>query len=979
MYLKTIYINGFKSFADKINLSVEQGITCVVGPNGSGKSNIVDAIKWVLGEQSIKSLRGNKTMTDVIFTGSKTRSAQNRAVVALTFDNTDHYLHNEQTEIEVKRVLYQSGETEYYLNNQKVRLKDITDLFIDSGANKESFNIISQGAIADIINSHPEERRVIIEEAAGVLKYKKRKEESLKKLLKTKDNLSKVDLLINELKTTIEPLASQSKQAETYLAVKRNLEDIELGLIVQDITQYNSELNKAKELLKSVNDDLSDALRGTDHDDAQSEKLRFNLIKIDEELNNYNQQLTVINEELVALATAKQISLERQKYQYETVKIDQHLIALQEQSLALKNNLHNYDLDLEKIIKEIEQINNDKDQLEKEKAAVKDQLLKLTNQKQTNLNLNYSLNNQIEVCKRNIEENNLLPYAVKKVLENKQLNGICGYLAGLINVPETYAAALETALGANNSVLVVDNEKVAQNAIEYLKTNNFGRATFFPLNIIKKRFIDHDTLKLLKNEPDYIGVLGDLVTFASQYEGVILNQIGNVIVVQDLNAMHKIGRLINYQYRIVTIAGDIQYSGGAIAGGSVKTKASIISQKFELEKLTKELSQNNEDNKQLEDSITKLQAQLTKLANNEENLVKALISSQEKIFQKEYLKNEIVVKEQEINNELKGIKGIKENKLEEEITKIINDYYQKEGSKQELEKKIMFTKQKRQELTDELMNIEKTNKEYNISYNRLLNEQKNLEVKIAKLEVNLDNLLLSLNEDYSMTYEKAAANYLLELPIVEARTLVEQYKKELKSIGEVNIGAISEYERLNKRYTFLTEQKADLELSLNSLNEIIMEMDEIMVSKFKTTFDQIADEFAKTFKKLFKGGQGLLRLTNNSDLLTTGIEIIAEPPGKKLSSIALLSNGEKSLTAIALLFAILNIRPAPFCVLDEVEAALDEANVNTFGNYLKENKDKSQFIIITHKKKTMEYADILYGITMQESGVSKLVSVKLED
>lgn len=979
LYLKNIYAYGFKSFADKTNIDVEKGITCIVGPNGSGKSNIVDAIRWVLGEQSIKSLRGSSSMTDVIFTGSNSRSAQNRAVVALTFNNSDHYLNSDFSEIEVKRVVYNSGETEYYLNNSKVRLKDITDLFIDSGASKESFNIISQGSIADVINSKPEDRRVIFEEAAGVLKYKKRKEESLKKLLKTKDNLDKVELLINELKDSVEPLKEQSILATRYLEIKTKLENIEIALIVNDITFFNNEYQQNQTLLKEVNEDLLKISNSNNSDNSEIEKVRLAILKNDEALTKINEALVDIDAQLVDLATKKQINIERQKYEYDDHKLQSNIIYLHEQELQVANNIKSYDLDLQKLNDELK--NQQMKLAEKNEANVHHQV-KLNQLKTKLFSLNKeksNLANQIEIKKNNIETDSLIPSAVKSIISNPRLNGICGYLAKLITVSEDYTVALETSLGANASTIVVENEAATKKAIEYLKDNNLGRATFFPLNIIKPRYIDQETLNLIKNENGYIGILGDLVNYEPKYKPIILNQVGNVIVVDQIETMNKIGRLINYKYRIVTLDGEIQYSGGAITGGNHKKNSSLISQKFELERLEKELknldSEEIAGTKELESLINNInQAHQT-----EENINKEIIILTEKIAQKNLLRKEIVIKHQEIVNEISGTQGVKNNKIEKDVAKIIDDYYHKVSEKQQKEKELSYLKQQKNDYNNELNDLEKKYRNYNIDYNRLLNEQKNLEVKIGRFEVKLDNLLLSLNEDYSITYEKAQNNYHLEISSDLARETVNKYKNEIKQLGNVNLGSIAEYERISKRYNFLTTQKEDLNKAILTLNEIIAEMDEIMKDKFLNSFNKVSEQFQITFKKLFKGGKGILKLTNPENILETGIDIIAEPPGKKLNSIALLSNGEKTLTAMALLFSILIIKPAPFCVLDEVEAALDDVNVATFGDYLLEYKSSNQFIIITHKKKTMEYADILYGITMQESGVSKLVSVKLEN
>ena len=978
MYLKCIRATGFKSFADKTELDIDKGITGVVGPNGSGKSNIVDAVRWVLGEQSVKALRGDGSMTDVIFAGSKTRGPQTRASVSLVFDNSDHYLNSEFNEIEIKRVVYKTGENEYYMNNTKVRLKDITDLFLDSGAGKESFNIISQGAVADIINSKPEDRRVIFEEAAGVLKYKKRKEETFRKLERTNENLARVNLLIDELLVTLTPLKEQSEKARKYLDYKGDLEKIEIALIASDIENLNTDYEKVKERVKYLTDELERLSLSNTSDNSKVEQLKLLSLKLDSDIEEKNNVVVKLNNEIAELQSKKQITIERQKYEVDGDRLQESILSLKEEVLSLTNNIENVTSDITLIKTELET-----------KQLKSMELIKLNEDKkrkrfniQNDINdINkelMNLNNKIDILTDNINNDTKLPYSVKNVINNIRLQGIHGILGKLIDVPEKYVTAIETSLGANTNVIVVDDEKAAKEAINYLKDNRLGRATFFPMSIIKPRNVMFEDLSKIKDIDGYIGTADSLVKYDDKYKGIVLNQLGNVIVVEDIDALNKIGKLIQYKYKIVSLEGEVSFAGGAITGGTSKNSNGVMNQKYELEELKKQVNVKKNNLSSLEDELNSVNKDIEKASVDLETNQRDVILLTEQVNLKKDRLNELQSTYNVKNNELVGAQNKGENTLDKELESIVNEFYEKQSLKTAESKELDKLKSQKSDLATEIANLEKEYREMNSQITQKQNELKFEEIKLGKMDVKLDNLLLTLNENYSLTYERARMEYELDIEEETARLTVNNLKSKIKSLGEVNTGSISEYERLNERYTFLSTQRDDLESSVTNLLGVIEEMDELMKSKFVETFEKISEEFKVVFKKLFKGGEGVLELTDPADILNTGIEISALPPGKKLNSIALLSGGEKTLTAIALLFAILNVKPVPFVILDEVEAALDEANVDAFGKYLLSRKERSQFIIITHKKRTMEYADALYGITMQESGVSKLVSVKLE-
>ncbi len=979
MYLKEIRATGFKSFAEKIKLELTSGISGVVGPNGSGKSNVVDAVRWVLGEQSVKQLRGEGAMSDVIFSGSKSRRAASSASVTLVFDNTDKYLPIDYTEVQVKRCIYKTGENEYYLNNEKCRLKDIQDLLVDTGVNKESFNIISQGDIGAILSNKPEERRIIFESAAGTLKYKKRKDEALRKLDRTHDNMNRVNDIILELETNLEPLKKQSEDANKYLENKKKLDEIEVSLIVSEVDEINREYQENKQNVSRLNEEIIKLEAESNVDNSKVVELKLEQTKKNDELYALQNKLTSVSAEAQSLLGKKDLIIERQKYNAEDSKVKENVINLKETILKKENEVFGVKNNISIINKKLDEVNlklNEKDSLYNSIRKTHDESeRKLIEHNRLENEIRY----KIEMLKNTLENNSGLPYAVKNVLDNPKLAGVHGVIANLIETEKEYSVAISTALGAASNYVVVADEFVAKEAINFLKINKFGRATFFPLNIIKGREIDNATYQLLREEADFVGIASSLVKYESTYDNIIKNQLGTTIVVNNIDAANSIARKINYKYRIVTIDGELLHVGGSLTGGTLKNTSSLITQKHELldnEKLLKnlianraslEMTINEEDSK-----YKNILEEKNELVSRKTNLETELRYELEK---KQTLKQEL----EKAKEEIKDIENLSNNLLSSEEEKIVSLYYEKEKEKKELEISVRALKAETTELFEEIEKLERDTKVNNQEFYKKQQELKALEIKVNRADVTLDNLLNTLTEDYAMTFEKAKANYFLEMDKEEARKIVDKCKLEIKRLGDVNVGAIEEYKRVSERYEFLSGQKEDLIKAEDTILEIIKELDGIMKEKFMETFDIVKEKFTEVFKKLFGGGSAELKLTNPEDVLQTGIDIKALPPGKTLKHISLLSGGEKTLTAISLLFAILETRPVPFCILDEVEAALDEVNVDNFGKFLNEFKEKTQFIVITHKKKTMEYADVLYGITMQESGVSKLVSVKLED
>ncbi|MFA5602239.1 MAG: AAA family ATPase [Bacilli bacterium] len=979
MYLKTIIAVGFKSFADKTNIEFNNDITGIVGPNGSGKSNIVDAVRWVLGEQSVKSLRGEGAMADIIFSGSKSRNPLNRASVTLILDNGDKFLPTDYSEVSIKRSIYSDGSNEYFLNGEKCRLKDITDLLIDNGLSREAFNIISQGEVSEIVSNKPEERRIIFEEAAGVLKYKRRKEMAIRKLERTHDNLDRINDIINEIEPSLEPLEVQCKNAKEYLETKESLKQTELSLITSDIDRINYEYEIDKKEIKKINEEILSLDTSDSGNEGEIERLKLELSKLEEQIQNKSKELIDITTKVEKLNSQKQITLERQKYNISDDKIDSNVIELKEKELKIKN-------DLSLIEKELEEKNKELKELKKLIEDIESNVEKIKNHKEKILkelaNLSFKetdLKHKINVLENSIENNGLLYYGVKATLNNNSLKGIHNVIGKVINTEEKYALCIETSLGSSMQFIITDNENNAKEAIKYLKTNNLGKATFFPLNIIIPKAIEPNVLKKIKEDDNFIGIAADLVTYNQRYRNIILNQLGNVIIANDLDGANKLGNKTNHRYKIVTLDGELIHIGGSLTGGRNKNNSiGMIKEKYELEKLQRDIIQIAKENKKLNNQIKEFNYNLKELETKLYSKQIEKVNVEEFINNKQNQLEEIKDNYQKINHELSDLKDISNN-IDKSELKVMDKYYKYSRQKEELSNLIERLTKKKYNLQTDINDKELDIKKNNSVYNQKQKQLRDLEIKINRMEVTLDNLLLTLNEDYNITFEKAKEIYKLEISEQEARNEVNILKQKINGYGIVNIGAIEEYSRISKRYNFLNTQRDDLNKAENTLLEIIEEMDSIMKEKFFKTFKSVEIEFKKVFKDLFIGGNAELKLTDPSDLLKTGIDIIAEPPGKKLQHLSLLSGGEKTLTAICLLFSILKVKPVPFCILDEVEAALDEVNVKNFGEYLKQFKKNIQFIIITHKKKTMEYADVLYGMTMQESGVSKLVSVKLEE
>ncbi|MET3505073.1 chromosome segregation protein SMC [Halalkalibacter oceani] len=1180
MFLKRLEVAGFKSFAEQVNIEFVSGVTAVVGPNGSGKSNISDSIRWVLGEQSAKSLRGSK-MEDIIFAGSDSRKPLNYAEVSLVLDNEDQHLAIDYSEVSVTRRVYRSGDSEYFINKQACRLKDIVDLFLDSGLGREAYSIIGQGKVEEILSSKPTDRRVIFEEAAGVLKYKTRKEKAEKRLAETQENLWRVEDILHELEGQVEPLQIQASIAKDYLHKREELKEVEIALLVHEIHELHGQWEEEKEKLGQLRSSYEEHQERLAALEEERLSLREETEALNERYQSAQEELLVTSEDLEKKEGMRQLLDERKKHASQNKK--QLEEACQEKEAQLKAVEASWRQEAEQLrqvtarVKELEQTVTSKEQLlakfdatsEEEMEQHKADYIEVLNEQASIRNekryLEEQLRQQQVKQERLLQENEGLVaereklaeqlaaateqaaartaaleqageayrrkqreyetvkdryhkqetklyegyqmvqrlqsradvltemeadfsgffQGVKEVLKARgKLSGVVGAVAELIEVPKEYETAIEIALGGASQHVVTRSEADARKAIQFLKQNRSGRATFLPLPVIKPRHIPASTLQQVEGHPAFIGVAASLVNYERTYESVLSNLLGHVLIARDLPGANQLAALTGHRFRVVSLEGDVVNPGGSMTGGALKQKQSpLLGRKRELEelkqkldKLTKmtvqleqEVRQDKETMKQLEqeleqlrqqgeearyalqeaktavqqlekelershdqfsrfdreqatftDEVERIKAKQQELDQRYETAVSEAEALERKVKEleelqvaerhsKETMQEELVADKIALATARERLAAVKEQEqrlkkeqtaLDKEVSELeehlqlltgemtdrsqgesglaeqIDSYRRKKG---ELTEQIAAMKEKRASLDQAYVNLEAALKKQQDAHALLADDCRKIEVKVNRMDVELDNRLEQLREEYELSFEAARAHYQLTIDPEEARTKVKLIKLALAELGTVNLGSIDEYERVRERFDFLSSQRQDLMEAKQTLHDVIAEMDEEMTKRFYETYLQIRTHFQKVFKQLFGGGEADLVLTEPDHLLESGVDIVARPPGKKMQSLGLLSGGERALTAIGLLFAILYVRPVPFCVLDEVEAALDEANVSRFAHFLKSFSSETQFIVITHRKGTMEEADVLYGVTMQESGVSRIVSVKLEE
>jgi chromosome segregation protein len=1183
MFLKSLEIRGFKSFADKTELKFKRGVTAVVGPNGSGKSNISDAVRWVLGEQSIKTLRGGK-MEDVIFAGTQFRKPVGLAQVSLTLDNADGELPIEYNDVTVTRRIYRSGEAEYLINNSQCRLKDITTLFMDTGIGKEGYSLIGQGKIEAILSGRPEERRALLEEAAGIVKFKTRKHEAERKLYNTEQNLIRINDILSTYEERIEPLRVESEKARVFLELSNELREKEISLIVNHIEKIdtniknqgekvsnliNENINLKKDLSETKNkviilsDELekienltredrelyyknkensSELQKQIDIFNERIKNIEFNIENNNKEINNLSEKLISIenerNEHISYLNSKikEQISINTESKSLEDVLIDlSNSLRIKEDmikflredefeniqlSSELKNNktmlmsqikvledsisnLHNNSSNLENSLKINistklmleEKVILLKDEIERLELAVKennknigilssrntknDAKLKMLNQEKSKLEANKTMLSNLE---KQYEGYNR---AVKVLMEHIDKGYVgtdvknCSVIGELISVGKEYETAIEIALGSSISNIVTEDEKSAQKFIEYLKEKKLGRATFLPLTIIKGNVLQLD--KRIKEVSGYIGIAAELLDFDKKYEKAINYVLGRTIISQDMNSALNIAKISGYSHKIVTLQGEVINPGGSLTGGSVYNKhTSIISRKREIEDIGSELikvgkyieelvsliSECRNEIKTLDETnlnfkdeshfksieIAKLDSEIEniekdtlrlrnniKISQNEKFTSESKLNSYKKELEESNNKSMLLeeklksyrVQFDEISKEIDALnektnnqKDLLTNKkvikakvdesiisIKKEVERLLNQaaelqsrmsYLEKSNeesltSKSECIKTIDENKNDILVYNENIEELENKFKEYDIEKIKIKETIKNYENKVdrlsseinikedaihkselvkAKNEVEKENLLLKLNDEMNLTYAEAMDLAHIDFDEVLYSNQINKLKMSINRLGTVNVSAIEEYKDLSEKYKFMSTEREDLDKGKAELLSVIDEMTAKMKEVFKENFTILNENFNITFKELFKGGSAELILSDG-DELTANIDINVQPPGKKLQNINLMSGGEKVLSAIALLFGILKMKPTPFCILDEIEAALDDANVYRYSEFLQKFSDNIQFIVITHRKGTMEASDIMYGVTMEERGVSKVVSVDL--
>jgi chromosome segregation protein len=1179
LYLKRIELRGFKSFAEKTIISFEQGVTCIVGPNGSGKSNITDAIRWVLGEQRVKTLRGSK-MEDVIFSGTKHRKPLGLAEVKLVFDNAEQFFPLEYDEIEIERRVFRSGDSEYQINGMPCRLKDIREILMDTGIGREGYSIIGQGKIDEILSGGKDERRLLFEEAAGILKYKTRKNESERKLKTTEDNLSRIEDIISEIKDRVEPLRIESERATRFLSLSEQLKQIELQYFANRYITCEEELVKLLSQIEQMNDaqsvqeenyvslktrydekeqslfEINRKLRQLESTYHEKNNLKSQTVGekalIEEKIQNVNHNVKRLEEEIVEIK-AEEASYIEQVASIDAVLLtlnkdlndvttalsedEATLLSIQDEMVSLKSTNESELQEIYSNLNEIEVMKSSiatlkraNDSLGEKRIQLQEQIdiyKKAASENETQMTDTKAylteISKKIEMAQSDLSkaiahdlylneqhEKSIKQYdrlekqfnedrtelklletleaeydgydkGVKEILTNlPNAEGIHGIVASLISVPKRVETAIEVALGRSIQHIVCERDSDAKEAIDFLRKNQLGRVTFLPLNQVRGSGQQKDVLKEVVKEKGFIGVASDLIETPEVYTELVAYLLGRIMIVEDFETARRLLRVKNIKYKIITLQGDVLIPGGTITGGSFKSKmTNILGRRRRIETLKSQIetakaklktydqdiaqlvvskeenqlqlkalrveidqlkleevkvSHLSQQQKQLVenatascDKATKDLAVLTdefnahcveinekelRIVENEKNV--ALLEERVKDYKEHVvmfeerlqdvnermtkkkiemasIQQEYTFKEREKHRASDDLKTIahkretRERLLKEELDRK-DLFYQKvddiENSINTISKVIETIKESRSSLDEEKHTCDKSLKELTLSLSESSRQTEDLKAKMhqidlkkVKFEVEKEAVVAELWDKYELSIGEA----IREVPEEPVSGNIKTLKSEIKSLGSVNIAAIKEYEEVSERYVFLKSQEEDLLKATSQLRKIIKDLEKQMVIIFTEHFDYIGKQFKETFRMLFHGGDAELILSDETDVLNSDIEIIAQPPGKKLQSLNLLSGGEKALTAIALLFAILRTKPTPFCVLDEIEAALDDVNVYRFADFIKSYADKSQFVVITHRKGTMEVADTLYGVTMEEYGISKVLSVKLEE
>lgn len=966
MFLKRIELQGFKSFADKTVITFDSDVIGIVGPNGCGKSNINDAIRWVLGEQSVKSLRGT-SMSDVIFSGSDTRKAVNMAEVTLVFDNTLHFLHVDYEEVEITRRLHRAtGEGEYFLNRTPCRLKDIQNLIMDTGLGRDSLSIISQGTISSFAESKPEERRGLFEEAAGVAKYKKRKIESLGKLNRTQENLDRLEDIIMELERQVAPLKRQAKKAETYIEKKQELEVIEISVLVDEIEHLNEQIEEGKK--KAFDLQSKKALHETTIAVSESKNLELKqeMSVLDREVNQLQDEFMKIMSEIQALDARKTEIDEKRKYAMASanaeIRAKELKVMIEEAQYEFNDRstrLNELNVDLKLNQEKAEKLSNDASQCNV-----------MLNEQNSYLN---NLINRRSVLENLVKQPFNHQQGVKAILEVKDsLNGVLGVVSQILKPHDNYENAVSNAIGGALYHIVTEDEMSARHAITYLKKNASGRATFLPITVLKPRSIFKEHEIIAKNSIGYLGTANEFVDCEETFAVVRDSLMGNVLVCDNLINANELARTLKFNYKIVTLDGDVVHKGGSMSGGKVRDSYSPMS-------LQKELDQIHEKINQQQLKVNKLSEDRSSLISRSEALQAAIMQHRIDIAQLQPVVDAKKAKVDRLKAEYEELRpgefdddeAVSEDTL---VAQLSNAYSKRDA----ITSQLKIKRDRRSKAGAEVERNDVSIRNLRRECNALLSDEREYELSSVKAETMLDNALNRLSSSYEMTFDYAKTQKL-DTDIDEARKRVQILRQEISALGNVNLDAPAQYEEVSTRFEFLTNQKADLIAAKDKILEAIDEMDQVMIKQFKEMFDKINAELNDVFRTLFGGGRASLVLVDPNDILNTGIDIDVQPPGKNVQNIKLFSGGEKSLIAICVLFAILKARTMPLCIFDEVEAALDQANVERFAKYISHFRGESQFIVVTHRPGTMAQCDALYGVTMKQNGVSSLLKVQLQE
>lgn len=966
MFLKRIELQGFKSFADKTVIQFDQDITGIVGPNGCGKSNVNDAIRWVLGEQSVKSLRSGTNMSDIIFSGSEYRKPVNMARVTLVFDNSTRVFDSDFDEIEITRqILRANNEASYFINKTPCRLKDINDLVMDTGLGKDSLSIITQGNISSFADAKPEDRRSLFEEAAGVAKYKKRKKISLSKLEQTKENLDRLQDILDELERQIGPLEKQAKKAEKYISLRDKLSKIEISVLVEDIDQYNEKINQINKELFDIQAMHTSENAELLKQETRLESIRKEMYALDKQINELQGKYTKAMEENYQLERRKIEQDEKRKYM---LKVADKKARQKEIQAMLEEARFEYQDRHQRLMQTQQDLNNRRNIVN----DLKTKISKARYESDQANNILTQLQNRRQVLENMMKQPFAHQQGVRSVMQAKNsLSGVYGVVSELLIAHADKALAVNAALGGSIYQIITKNEADARNAISFLKRNRSGRATFLPLSVCHPRKMNEQVITIASTSPGFLGFASECVDCKEIFDPVKERLLGNVIVVDTLQNANETAKRLRYAYKIVTLDGDIVHTGGSMTGGVTKNQSTPVTMRQELDTINSKI----EGQKIKADSCLNETDILTQKLQKENDAIVTLqieLAKLENIYATKKAKYDSILAEyQELGVDIEENVELAQDDLVVQMSKM-------HAVLDSLSLEIQSLRQSRFDKGNDAEQLENQIRLVRREMNSKQSQIHNYEMEIVKVKTQLENALNRLSTDYEMTYEYALTKKE-DVEIESAKEEVIQLRQAISRLGNINLDAPNEYKEVKERFDFMTSQKEDLEKASQQILAAIDEMDQTMISQFTDMFNKINAELDGVFKAMFGGGRASLSMVDPDDVLNTGIDIDVQPPGKMVKNIQTFSGGEKALIAISVLFAILKARTMPLCIFDEVEAALDQANVERFARYLSHYRGQSQFIAVTHRPGTMEQCDTLYGVTMQKDGVSKVLKVQLKD